>query len=201
MQCASNMYPEEFHPYVAVLVGLVTLLLLYGLVSVALKINKALTASVKLDDICSTSHVKRHWFFGDTLKYSGVSTEGLLNSIDRPRQFPAFYNYWYIPFASAVHAYHPDTVSPLMSAPESKCPKSETLYRFLRPWLGDGLLTTGGGKWRKHRRLLTPAFHFTIASHCNAMASNEIRETRLLIFIEKPGFHFCIIILFFILFV
>ncbi|KAK5646137.1 hypothetical protein RI129_004601 [Pyrocoelia pectoralis] len=33
-------------------------------------------------------------------------------------------------------------------------------YRFLHPWLGQGLLTATGHRWRKHRKLITPGFHF-----------------------------------------
>ena len=33
---------------------------------------------------------------------------------------------------------------------------------MLKPWLGDGLLLAGGGKWARNRRLLTPAFHFDV---------------------------------------
>lgn len=34
----------------------------------------------------------------------------------------------------------------------------EHLYSFLRPWLGDGLLTSSGARWLKHQKLYVPAF-------------------------------------------
>lgn len=35
-------------------------------------------------------------------------------------------------------------------------------YRFFHKWLGAGLLTSNGAKWKKHRRIITPAFHFKV---------------------------------------
>lgn len=36
------------------------------------------------------------------------------------------------------------------------------IYRHGIPWLGERLLIAGGARWKRYRRLLTPAFHFDI---------------------------------------
>ncbi|RZF47065.1 hypothetical protein LSTR_LSTR011802 [Laodelphax striatellus] len=35
-------------------------------------------------------------------------------------------------------------------------------YDFFRPWLGNGLLISGGDTWRRHRKLIAPTFHLNI---------------------------------------
>ncbi|XP_037947319.1 probable cytochrome P450 4e1 [Teleopsis dalmanni] len=38
----------------------------------------------------------------------------------------------------------------------------EDFYNFFYPWLGRGLLTANGQYWAKHRKMITPSFHFQI---------------------------------------
>ena len=62
-----------------------------------------------------------------------------------------------VPF---VFLFHPKSVEILLKS--SKHMKKSLVYHFLHPWLGTGLLTSHGEKWKQRRRLITPSFHFTI---------------------------------------
>ncbi|XP_072353006.1 cytochrome P450 4V2-like [Scyliorhinus torazame] len=62
-----------------------------------------------------------------------------------------------LPFIVLFHA---ETVEVILSS--SKQLDKSYVYKFLHPWLGTGLLTSTGNKWRARRKLLTPTFHFTI---------------------------------------
>ncbi|KAF1750121.1 hypothetical protein GCK72_016667 [Caenorhabditis remanei] len=49
-------------------------------------------------------------------------------------------------------------------------------YRFFSPWLGGGLLLEGfGERWKSHRRMLTPAFHFAKLDGYFEVFNNEAK--------------------------
>jgi cytochrome P450 len=59
-----------------------------------------------------------------------------------------------------VFLWNPETVERVLS--NNFLLEKSTQYKFLHPWLGTGLLTSTGTKWRTRRKLLVPAFHFKI---------------------------------------
>ncbi|XP_056624881.1 cytochrome P450 4V2 isoform X1 [Triplophysa dalaica] len=58
--------------------------------------------------------------------------------------------------------YHAENIEVVLN--NSKHIDKSYSYRFLHPWLGTGLLTSTGEKWRNRRKMLTPTFHFSILS-------------------------------------
>ncbi|XP_055948667.1 cytochrome P450 4V2-like [Argiope bruennichi] len=63
----------------------------------------------------------------------------------------------YVPFVMIIKA---DAAKDLLKG--MKTNEKSWVYKFLKPFFGEGLLTSGGEKWKARRKLLTPCFHSDI---------------------------------------
>lgn len=81
--------------------------------------------------------------------------------------FRLFEEYSHLPVIRLLIGSHPmifvcspEEAEPLLNSTKHLDKSSD--YRFMNPWIGDGLLISTGDKWKSRRKLLTPSFHFTI---------------------------------------
>lgn len=100
-----------------------------------------------------------HLFPSDTTKF----WEFIRTFADRACEDPNFQfgTLWLGPVPMLVLV-HPNAAEVILRT--SKHSSKSFVYRFLLPWLGEGLLISKGKKWYNRRRLITPAFHFSILS-------------------------------------
>ncbi|KAI4475760.1 hypothetical protein M0802_015037 [Mischocyttarus mexicanus] len=82
----------------------------------------------------------------------------LINKMDK--EYYPIYKLRYF-FNFIVILLHPEDVEVLMRS-NKHITKN---YKFLKPWLSNGLITSDGAKWQHRRKILTPGFHFNILKH------------------------------------
>uniref|UniRef100_A0A452H4Q1 Uncharacterized protein n=1 Tax=Gopherus agassizii TaxID=38772 RepID=A0A452H4Q1_9SAUR len=82
----------------------------------------------------------------------------IVTNLEEYRNLPLL-KLWIGPLPFVI-LYHPDAVEVVLNS--SKHIEKSFPYKFLHPWLGTGLLTSTGDKWRSRRKMITPTFHFTI---------------------------------------
>lgn len=87
------------------------------------------------------------------------------------------HRFW-ISWIPVVVLYSPETIEPVLNS-NTILTKAD-LYKVIEPWVGQGLLTSGGNKWRSRRKIITPAFHFSILTDflpvMNRSATTLIRK-------------------------
>ena len=145
-----------------VLTTTIILMTTYWLLCTGIRLFILRKRSLLLDQIAGTSQVKRHWFFGDLKEYNLGSEGGLDKLIGRPSLFPKMHNFRFNSFFSALHLYHPESVTPLLKSNYTYTSKDTLGLNFARVWIGNGLVTSAGEQWARHRKMITPAFHFKL---------------------------------------
>ncbi|XP_043818614.1 cytochrome P450 4A6-like isoform X3 [Dromiciops gliroides] len=111
-----------------------------------------------------------HWFYGHLLEFQ--NKEELKVTISWVQKFPSAFTRWFSGFMALLQVYDPDYMKVLLGRSD---PKANEIYRFLVPWIGEGLLILNGPVWFQHRRLLTPAFHYDILKPYVALMADSVR--------------------------
>uniref|UniRef100_A0A8C7PS78 aromatase n=1 Tax=Oncorhynchus mykiss TaxID=8022 RepID=A0A8C7PS78_ONCMY len=135
------------------------LVAIFSLVYVILKISKLIVKRNEWIRALETfPGPPKHWLFGHVREVTLDGTD-MYKVVKWGESYPLAFQMWFGPFVSFLNIHHPDYVKTILASTE---PKDDFLYRFLIPWIGDGLLVSEGQKWFRHRRLLTPGFHYDV---------------------------------------
>ncbi|KAM4735441.1 cytochrome P450 4T8 [Anableps anableps] len=96
--------------------------------------------------------------FGNVLEFKQDGTD-LFKVLKWAEKYPYAFPLWFGPSVCILNIHHPDYVKTILASIE---PKDDFAYKFIESWIGNGLLVSKGQKWFRHRRLLTPGFHYDI---------------------------------------
>ncbi|XP_075395840.1 cytochrome P450 4A6-like isoform X1 [Tenrec ecaudatus] len=109
-----------------------------------------------------------HWLFGHKYEFQAdQELEQILKWVDK---FPSAFPRWMWGSEVFLQVYDPDYLRVILGRSD---PKAMGSYRFLSPWIGEGLVLLNGPTWFQHRRMLTPAFHYdTLKPYVQLMADS-----------------------------
>lgn len=121
-------------------------------------------------------------FVGTTYKLFGVPRDEVFKVLrNNWIKFPGIHRVWF-GVNPEVRIGKADYVEKIMST--TKHIEKSYIYDFIKPWLGDGLLISKGDRWHKHRKIITPTFHFSILDgFCDVFAEQSE------ILVQKLGKH------------
>ncbi|TDH16388.1 hypothetical protein EPR50_G00019250 [Perca flavescens] len=102
-----------------------------------------------------------HIFIGNAFQFKYNAGDFFQQIMDFTRDFAnaPLFKLWIGPIPFVI-LFHPETVETVLT--NAVHMEKSYAYKFLHPWLGTGLLTSTGLKWRQRRKMLTPTFHFSI---------------------------------------
>ncbi|XP_032552822.1 cytochrome P450 4B1-like [Chiroxiphia lanceolata] len=112
----------------------------------------------------------KHWLYGHNhLIYS----EKILHQlVSWGEEYPYAFPRWFGPVLPALIVHHPEYAKSILGRTD---PKASVPYKFLLPWIGEGLLVLEGTKWFQHRKMLTPAFHYDVLKSYVTLMSDSVK--------------------------
>lgn len=103
---------------------------------------------------------KAYPLIGTSYEFFGVNRKGMFDVFHRnSTAYPYIHRSW-IGLTPEVMIRKAEYVEKVIGA--SKNMEKGRTYDFVKIWLGDGLLLSSGERWFKHRKIITPTFHFSI---------------------------------------
>ncbi|XP_047365703.1 cytochrome P450 4C1-like [Vespa velutina] len=100
-------------------------------------------------------------FFGNIINFNRLSKDEYHKTFCQypTRYKEGIYKTW-IGYEAVVYIYKPEYIEVILRSTTNI--KKSSIYDSLKPWLGYGLVTSSGSKWHQDRKLITPAFHFSM---------------------------------------
>jgi len=120
--------------------------------------------------------------------YFGLKTEGFFENINRAvREYGNIARVW---LGNELLIILSDPKYAEIILTSTQVLDKAFVYKFMHPWLGEGLLTNTGPKWKEHRKLFTPAFHFKILEEFVEVfgSKGSILREKLEKHVNGPGF-------------
>ncbi|XP_017075023.2 cytochrome P450 4e3 [Drosophila eugracilis] len=137
-------------------------------------------------------------------EFNGPTPVPILGNANRIGKNPAeilttFFEWWHdfgkdnflfwIGYSSHIVVTNPKQLEYILNS--QQLIQKSTIYDLLHPWLGYGLLTSYGSKWHKHRKMITPSFHFNILQDFHEVMNEN--STKFMAQLKKASAGDCII--------
>lgn len=116
--------------------------------------------------------IKSYPIIGTTYMFFGVNREDLFEVVKKEMQlYPYISRLWMGPYPEVI-VRKAEYVEKLIGG--TKNLQKSIGYKLLKPWLGEGLLLSGGSKWQIRRKIITPTFHYDILeSFCDVFSEKS----------------------------
>lgn len=113
---------------------------------------------------------KRYPIIGNLPVFVGIKQDGVF---DLMRQLSKTYGTFCLWSMGIGHVHNSRAREAEILLSSSRHSDKSAIYKFLKDFLGTGLLISNGLKWQQRRKMLTPAFHFNILQQFAGIFNEE----------------------------
>ncbi|NXG76039.1 CP4A5 protein, partial [Baryphthengus martii] len=150
---------------------LVQLSVVLGVIFVLLKVSQSYREWKKIVKAMEAfPGPPKHWLYGHN--HLVIADKIFHQFLLWGEEYPCAFTRWHGPVLPSLMVYHPEYAKILIGQTDHK---PSIPYKFVVPWIGEGLLVLNGTKWFQHRKLLTPAFHYDVLKSYVGLMSDSVK--------------------------